>query len=356
MSTTRGVGTTSAETTGAIVVAPKSSALKINSIEELERLGKIIAQSNLFGLAAKGDSPETVAAKGVVVAGLCQQEGMSFMEFMRRYHFVNGKAEMRTDAMLAEFQRLGGAYTIQQSDSEGAVATFSYRGTTFKEKVIWQELCACPEPPFFEQIGPDKWRVRDNYLYPRKRSQMLWARCVSNGIRKVCPLVNMGVYTPEETVEFEPSCQPQTAIPVAAEPAPAVPATPAVPVAPVAEAPAPVEEAAPAASAKRRATRKAKAVEDAEVVEAAPAAPAGNAPAIAFPADAATDPEKYAVCPCEGKMKGVRWDAAPTETLQGIIAAYDDPNTDRAIFTGMTNEHADYIRALIAMRAEQESK
>ncbi len=351
MSTTKG-----AETTGAVVVAPKNQALKINSIEELERLGKIIAQSNLFGLAAKGDSPETVAAKGVVVAGLCQQEGMSFMEFMRRYHFVNGKAEMRTDAMLAEFQRLGGAYTIQQSDSEGAVATFSFRGTTFQEKVIWAELCKNPEPPFFEQIGENKWRVRDNYVYPRKRSQMLWARCVSNGIRKVCPLVNMGVYTPEETAEFvnEPGYQPA---PVVQIPAEHVAAAPAAEPAPVEEAaPAQVEEPA-AAPAKRRTTRKAKPVEEAEVVDVMPAAqPAAAAPAINFPADAAADPEKYATCPCNGQMKGMRWDAIPTANLQAIVDAYDDPNTDRAMFAGMSNEHADYIRAVIAMRAEQEGK
>ena len=50
---------------GAIAVAPRHNAmLALNSIEELEKMGKIIAASNLFGLAAKGDSPETVAAAG----------------------------------------------------------------------------------------------------------------------------------------------------------------------------------------------------------------------------------------------------------------------------------------------------
>jgi hypothetical protein len=332
-----------------------TSALAITSIDELERMGKIIAASNLFGLASKGDAPETVAAKGVVVAGLCQQEGISFMEFMRKYHFVNGKVDMRTDAMLAEFQRLGGTYTIQQSDAAGSIATFSFRGTTFQERVIWDELCKEPEPPFFEQIGANKWQVKSNYAYPRKRSQMLWARCVSNGIRKVCPMVNMGVYTPEETSEF-------------VEVAPAeVPAAP-VEAAHVEVAPA----AAPKATPKRRAARKPAPapVEEAEVVEAevveadelvaepapapAPAPQPGTAPAIPFPATPDDDPEQFAICPCEGKAKGMRWDKIASENLRQIVEAYENPDYDRSYFAGMTDDHAAYIRAVLATREQEE--
>lgn len=334
-------------------LAPRTNgALSLTSIDELERMGKIIAASNLFGLASKGDSPEAVAAKGVVVAGLCQQEGISYMEFMRKYHFVNGKVDMRTDAMLAEFQHLGGTYTIQQSDSAGSIATFSFRGTTFQEKVLWDELCKEPEPPFFEQVGPNKWVVTKNYAYPRKRSQMLWARCVSNGIRKVCPMVNMGVYTPEETSEF-------------------------VEVAPVEVTAAPVEvaaaEIAPAAATKaapkRRAVKKPApaAVEEAEVVEAevapAPAAepaPAAQpeaapaAPAIPFPTAATEDPERFAICPCEGKAKGMRWDKIATENLKQIVEAYENPAYDRSYFAGMTDDHAAYIHAVLATREQEE--
>ena len=335
-------------------LAPRhTSTLALTSIDELERMGKIIAASNLFGLASKGDSPETVAAKGVVVAGLCQQEGISFMEFMRKYHFVNGKVDMRTDAMLAEFQHLGGTYTIQKSDSEGSIATFSFRGTTFQEKVIWEELCKEPEPPFFEQVGANKWAVTKNYAYPRKRSQMLWARCVSNGIRKVCPMVNMGVYTPEETSEFvEVAPVEVTAAPVevaAAEVAPA---------------------AAPKAAPKRRAVKKPApaAVEEAEVVEAevapAPAAepaPAAQpeaapaAPAIPFPTAATEDPERFAICPCEGKAKGMRWDKIASENLRQIVEAYENPDYDRSYFAGMTDDHAAYIRAVLATREQEET-
>ena len=328
--------------------APRhTNPLALTSIDELERMGDIIAKSNLFGLASKGDSPETVAAKGVVVAGLCQQEGISYMEFMRKYHFVNGKVEMRTDAMLAELQRLGGTYTIQQSDSAGSIATFSFRGTTFQEKVIWDELCKEPEPPFFEQVGPNKWAVTKNYAYPRKRSHMLWARCVSNGIRKVCPMVNQGVYTPEETSEFvEVAPVEVTAAPVevaAAEVAPA---------------------AAPKAAPKRRTVKKPApaAVEEAEVVEAevapAPAAqpeaaPAA-APAIPFPTAATEDPEKFAICPCEGKAKGMRWDKIASENLRQIVEAYENPDYDRSYFAGMTDDHAAYIRAVLATREQEE--
>ena len=334
--------------------APRNTtALSLTSIDELERMGKLLSASNLFGLASKGDTPEIVAAKGAVVAGLCQQEGISYMEFMRKYHFVNGKVDMRTDAMLAEFQRLGGTYTIQQSDSAGSIATFSFRGTTFQERVIWDELCKEPEPPFFEQVGPNKWAVTKNYAYPRKRSQMLWARCVSNGIRKVCPMVNMGVYTPEETSEFTDV----TSVEVTTAPVDA--ATVAATVA---------ASTATKAAPKRKAAKKAAPIEDAEVVEAevaqAPAAepaPAAQpeaapaaAPAIPFPTAATEDPERFAICPCEGKAKGMRWDKIATENLKQIVEAYENPDYDRSYFAGMTDEHAAYIRAVLATREQEE--
>ena len=56
--------------------------------------------------------------------------------------------------------------------------------------------------------------LKAKYSTPRARMQMLWARCVSDGVRVVAPECVQGIYTPEETADFtEISATPAPSIP-----------------------------------------------------------------------------------------------------------------------------------------------
>ena len=69
--------------------------------------------------------------------------------------------------------------------------------------------------------------MKPKYRTNRSRMQMIWARCVSDGVRVVCPAACQGVYTPEETEDIaEYDIPAPVAVPVAA-PAPAPAPSPA---------------------------------------------------------------------------------------------------------------------------------
>lgn len=165
----------------------------VMNVNELSQLGQLLAKSKMFGT----DKPEEC----IVIAGLCHQEGISWMEFMRKYHMIQGKISMRADAMLADYQRLGGAITVKQRDSNGSIVVFDYNGTSYESKCIWEEV---KDEDFCNSFNRNtgKREIKENYKYPRKRMQMLWARAVSDGIRVICPQAVQGVYTPEEVVDF----------------------------------------------------------------------------------------------------------------------------------------------------------
>lgn len=301
---------------------------QLDQINAAKVLGEVLAECDFFGVAAKDDTPQKVLAKSQIVAHICAQEGISLMAFRNKYHFVDGKLDMRADAMLAEFQKLGGTFTIEQSDSEAAIATFSFRGTTYREAIVWKELCANPEPPFFRfNRNTGKLEVATNYEHPRKRSQMLWARCVSNAIRKVCPMVNSGVYTPEETAEFD---------------APEIPAV--VEAAPVRKAAKKTAKAIPAATIQVAPTAPAPEVVEAEVVEAKPAPESPAPAAIPLP----TPDDALAHCPNQpelyGPYAGKLWDEIDAPTLSNMFT-YIQAN--RASYPDFTDAQLDYLEAVV---------
>jgi hypothetical protein len=51
--------------------------------------------------------------------------------------------------------------------------------------------------------------------------QMLWARVISDGVRTLAPEIVYGIYTPEETQDFEPAPRKSASSPQVALPAPA---------------------------------------------------------------------------------------------------------------------------------------
>jgi hypothetical protein len=164
-----------------------NAQLPTNSMQEIAVAGDLLARSGMFGVKN--------AAAGFVVVATCHQQGISLMEFHRTYHIVEGRPSMRADAMLAEFRKAGGRYKIVENSQTRAAAEVTFEG---------QKL-------MFEYTIEDAMRTGDclrgdgkvKEIWTKRPEDMLWARLVSRFVRRLCPEINAGVYTPEEVRDFD---------------------------------------------------------------------------------------------------------------------------------------------------------
>lgn len=165
----------------------RGQSLPTRSMSEIATAGELLAQSGMFGVKN--------AAAGFVVVATCHQQGISLMEFNRTYHIVEGKPSMRADAMLAEFRKAGGRYKIVENSQTRAAAEFTFEGQVVT----------------FEFTMEDALRTGDclrgdgkiKEIWTKRPEDMLWARMVSRAVRRLCPEINAGVYTPEEVSDFD---------------------------------------------------------------------------------------------------------------------------------------------------------
>lgn len=159
-----------------------------NPIEAVEKLGVWFQKSAMMGVGTK--------EAGIVVATTCLTERISPLEFQRRYHIIENRPSMRADYMLARFQELGGSIKIINRNAACSEVDLTWKGETTRFSFSWED--ALLEPFVKDKRGA----IKTNYATPRTRMQMLWARCVSDGVRTVCPQVNSGTYTPEEVIDM----------------------------------------------------------------------------------------------------------------------------------------------------------
>jgi len=152
--------------------------------QDMQQMAEVAASSKMFGFK----NPQEALA----IMLLCQGEGLHPAIAMRDYHVIQGRPALKADAMLARFQQAGGAVKWDVYTDQEVTGTFSHpSGGSLA--VTWTLAHA-------KQIGiasKDNWRN-----YPRA---MLRARCISEGIRAVYPGCVVGVYTPEEVQDFQPT-------------------------------------------------------------------------------------------------------------------------------------------------------
>ena len=171
------------------------------TFENVERLAVSIAKSGLFG----AKTPEQALA----LMMLAQSEGLHPMAAARDYHVIDGRPAMKAEVMLARFQQAGGTVEWHQYDDSACDATFAHpKGSNVRIK--WDLQTA-------KQAGLGGKQMWSKY--PRR---MLWARVVSEGVRTCFPACVLGVYTPEEIQDFEPTplARPAQAEAVVLEPEP----------------------------------------------------------------------------------------------------------------------------------------
>ena len=183
------------------VAATQAATLPVNSVQDLQTLGTVLAQSNLFG--------KRNPAEGLAIVAMCQQKRISWLDFMQNFHMIQGVVSKKTDAIIADFHRAGGTHRVLSRTADKAECYFKMGDTDYTSTITWQDCLAEP----FVYAGKEndvlamlqrgqKPPLKAKYSTPRARMQMLWARCVSDGVRVVAPECVQGIYTPEETSDF----------------------------------------------------------------------------------------------------------------------------------------------------------
>lgn len=129
--------------------------------------------------------------QALVLMLVAQAEGRHPGSVASDYHIIQGRASLKSDAMMARFQQAGGKVEWHDHTDQKVSATFSHpQGGSLR--IDWDMARAKAAG-----LGSkDNWRQ-----YPR---QMLRARVISEGVRAVFPAVLNGMYTPEEVRDFEP--------------------------------------------------------------------------------------------------------------------------------------------------------
>jgi hypothetical protein len=165
-----------------------SELVKTNghSLAEMSEMALAVVSSGLFPSIKTPDAAMTLML-------LCQSEGLHPMQALRRYDIIQGRPALKTDAMLAEFQKRGGKVDWIRLDDECAEAEFHASGLVNPVRIKFDTADAKRAG----LLGKDNWNK-----YPRA---MRRARVVSEGVRTADPGVNAGVYTPEEVSDFDDS-------------------------------------------------------------------------------------------------------------------------------------------------------
>lgn len=163
--------------------------------------------------------------EGFVIALTCMMEGITAIEFNRRYHMIQGKPSMRADALLAEFRSAGGRYKILENSPDRAAIAFTWEDETYEWEFTWEEAQASRWP--WKNWKKPEDGFKDNWSTPTDRRDMLWSRLVSSSVKKLVPEIAAGCYTPEELqdvadtprseVVVQPAAPAKSAIEVARE-------------------------------------------------------------------------------------------------------------------------------------------
>ena len=155
-----------------------------------------------FSLDEMGDMADTVARSGLykmtgaqvmTLMLLCDAEGLHPIEAVKRYHLYDGRISMRSDAMMAEFQK-----------NKGRIEWTKDTNTECEAVLFHPVHCPKGQAVSFTIDDADKAGLTAKANWKNHPRPMLRARVITHGIRMVLPGVIVGVYTPDELEEFPP--------------------------------------------------------------------------------------------------------------------------------------------------------
>jgi hypothetical protein len=150
--------------------------------QQIERMASAVAKSGLFAVK----TPEAAVSLMLIA----QAEGIHPAQAMMDYDVIQGKPALKASAMLARFQRAGGTVEWLEASDHKVSGTFTHAAGG-SVTVTWDD----------ERV---KKAGLTNPMHTKFPLQMKRARCISEGVRAVCPGVTpLNMYTPEETVDME---------------------------------------------------------------------------------------------------------------------------------------------------------
>ena len=153
------------------------------TVQDITNMSVAFAKSGLFGYKN--------SAEAFSLMMVAQANGIHPAKAVERYHIIQGRPAMKSEAMLAAFQEAGGAIRwITRTDKACKLHLEHPQGGSLD--VEWTIERATKAG----LTGKTTWKQ-----YP---AAMLSARCVSEGVRALYPACLCGMYTPEEVSDFEP--------------------------------------------------------------------------------------------------------------------------------------------------------
>ena len=176
--------TTAVSVVGGGAVAMQAANPIVSALDAADRLGEWMAKSQMYGV-------KTVE-QGKVLAMTCVVERMTPMEFSQTYHVIDGKPWMRADAMVARLCRNGGDYEIITWTDKVCRILFSWTRNG-KPKTFEYEFT-------MDDANRAKL-VKSGSAWEKTPKQMLFARCVSMGLRSFVPELFAGCCLPDESRE-----------------------------------------------------------------------------------------------------------------------------------------------------------
>ena len=158
--------------------------MQIFTVPDMQTMAASVAKSRLFGLDE---------SQAFTLMLLAQSEGIHPIKAVQRFHVIQGRPAMRADAMLADFQKLGGTveWLTESDDREKCEAVFRHPKHAPQGKTI---RFGINDAKAAGLANKDIWKA-----YP---SSMLRAHVVSIGIRMIMPGIVAGLYTEEEAGSF----------------------------------------------------------------------------------------------------------------------------------------------------------
>jgi hypothetical protein len=163
------------------------SELQVYTVQDIERMASALARSRLFAY----DEAQLIA-----LMLIAQSQGIHPVKVALRYSIIQGRPAMKADAMLADFQQIG-----------GSVKWVSESGDREKAEAIFNHAIHCPEGQTVSFTLEDAKRaklIKADSAWEKFPASMLRARVVSSGIRMIAPGIIAGIYTPEEVADFAP--------------------------------------------------------------------------------------------------------------------------------------------------------
>lgn len=158
------------------------------TINDMSNMAQAFSKSGFFGYKNSSEA--------FTLMCLAQANGLHPAKAAERYHIIQGRPAMKAEAMLAAFQESGGKVRwVKRTEKECTLHLSHIQGGELD--VTWSIDRATKAG----LTGKSSWKQ-----YP---TQMLSARCVSEGVRALYPACLCGMYTPEEVSDFDTKPDPQ---------------------------------------------------------------------------------------------------------------------------------------------------